>query len=159
MKSKPIKGYEKLYKIYSDGRVFSLIKNKFMKVYTLPNGYDKIGLTKNEKQKGFLVHRLVAQHFIPNPQNKKCVNHKNSVRNSNDVSNLEWVTHSENRLHGLKHGFVIGNNPSKFNLTDIWGVRQVSELGYSNRQVGALLGMDGTNVSKIINGVSWGDKY
>lgn len=61
-----------------------------------------VGLGKNGKTHQLLVHRLVAQTFIPNPENKQEVNHKNGVRTDNRVENLEWVTKSENEIHKYK---------------------------------------------------------
>ena len=60
------------------------------------NGYMRIGLSKNREKKRFLVHRLLALHFIPNPENKRCVDHENGVRDDNNLENLRWVTHQEN---------------------------------------------------------------
>ena len=54
---------------------------------------------KNSKYKGTSIHRLVATHFIDNPENKPCINHINGIRNDNRVENLEWVTYSENERH------------------------------------------------------------
>ena len=64
------------------------------------DGYLKIGLCKNGKVKYYLVHRLVAQAFIPNPQNKSEVNHIDEDKENNYVENLEWCTHIENMRHG-----------------------------------------------------------
>ena len=59
-------------------------------------GYMHTALYKNGKEKRFLVHRLLALHFIPNPENKRCVDHGNGVRGDNNLENLSWVTHQEN---------------------------------------------------------------
>jgi len=56
------------------------------------------------------IHRLVAQAFIPNPENKRTVNHKNGIRDDNRLCNLEWTTHSENNIHSFK---VLGRIQSK----------------------------------------------
>lgn len=63
------------------------------------------GLWKNGIGTSFYVHRLVAEHFIPNPENKPEVNHINSIRDDPRIENLEWVTRSENAQHGYDYGF------------------------------------------------------
>jgi hypothetical protein len=76
-----------------------------------------VGLRKNQKTKTNLIHRLVAETFIENLENKPCVNHKNGIRDDNCVKNLEWCTVSENNLHSYRvlerSCFFKTNNPSK----------------------------------------------
>lgn len=66
-----------------------------------------VGLRKNNKLKGASIHRLVAKAFIPNPENKKTVNHKNGNKLDNRVQNLEWATQSENNLHCIRAGIRV----------------------------------------------------
>lgn len=66
---------------------------------TITCGYEKVDLRKNKKPFSKLVHRLVAEAFIPNPANRREVNHKDGVKTNNNVENLEWTTSSENKLH------------------------------------------------------------
>ena len=102
---KDIQEYEGLYQISNYGRVKSLRDNKgnyrekIIKSRPSKNGYIIINLSKNGKAKTFKIHRLVSIHFIPNPENKPQVNHKDGNKLNNSVSNLEWVTASENSLH------------------------------------------------------------
>lgn len=98
---KDIDGFEKLYQISNFGRVFSKRRNKIMKL-NLRKNYLRVGFNKEGVYYCFQVHRLVAQAFIPNPDNKEEVNHIDCDKQNNNVSNLEWATiqrqeHPENQ--------------------------------------------------------------
>lgn len=84
------------YLIYPDGRVFGKKRKRFLKSRYDGGGYCIVNLSQDAKQKNKLVHRLVAQHYIPNPENKRCIDHINRVRNDNRVENLRWATYQEN---------------------------------------------------------------
>ena len=99
---KIIKGYEN-YSISSDGSVRNEKFKRELSKEVTSNGYERVTLSKNNKTKRFLVHRLVATHFIENTRNKTQVNHINEIKTDNKVSNLEWVTASENALHSIKN--------------------------------------------------------
>tara|TARA_R110000744_G_scaffold332522_1_gene437949 strand:- start:45 stop:491 length:447 start_codon:yes stop_codon:yes gene_type:complete len=84
------------YLIYEDGRVWSKNRNKFRKAYTDTAGYKRTSLSNNNKSRKYLVHRLVAEAYIPNDDNKPCVDHIDRDKSNNHVSNLRWVSHIEN---------------------------------------------------------------
>lgn len=119
-------GFEDKFQISDLGNVKRLsykAKNKNGYV-TLPEIVKKNSLNHNGyyftrlgRMKAFLVHRLIAIHFIPNPENKPCVNHKDGDKTNNKISNLEWCTKSENNQHaydtGLKIGYWTGKKGDK----------------------------------------------
>ncbi|MDF2881531.1 MAG: hypothetical protein K0R54_2088 [Clostridiaceae bacterium] len=104
-----IEGYEGLYKISDLGRVYSFTKNLIRKPFIMNNGYKAITLSKNDKVKRFLVHRLVAKAFIPNPNNYPCINHKDECKANNFVDNLEWCTHKYNMNYNNLHERITNN--------------------------------------------------
>lgn len=106
---KEIEGYNGLYLISSHGRVMSLFANKqkIIKQGKTKKGYMIVGITHKAKFKNYKVHRLVAKAFIPNPQNKPEVNHKDLNKANNNVDNIEWVTGHENFLHAVANGVCL----------------------------------------------------
>lgn len=106
IKSKIIKDFPK-YSITEDGRIFSHFNGIFLAFKKNEEGYIRITLRNGSFEKKMLLHRIVAEAFIPNPENKPQVNHIDSNKENNCVSNLEWITNKENRLHALKNYKVL----------------------------------------------------
>ena len=101
---KDIKGYEGLYVVSSCGKVWSYTNNRFLTPrHNKKTGYDRVHLCKEGKSREFLVHRLVAEAFIPNPENKPQVNHLDENKTNNHVENLAWVTRQENVNYGTRN--------------------------------------------------------
>jgi hypothetical protein len=117
---KDIKNYEELYAITKDGRIWSYPKKygkargqwlkPFIQSKKRVNGtvYStaSVGLRKNTKRKLFLVHRLIAEAYIPNPENKPQVNHIDGNSLHNWIDNLEWATQPENMQHAQDNGLL-----------------------------------------------------
>ncbi len=111
---KDVVGFESIYMVSSLGKIKSMpkqinngkniyfSKEKIKKQTIDKHGYSRITLTKNNKGKRFLLHRLIAESFIPNIFNKKIVNHIDSNPKNNSLQNLEWVNIRENSCHGIK---------------------------------------------------------
>lgn len=105
------------YFITSNGEVFSILvssRNKLgsmkkLKANIDSTGYLFVNLHKNKKNYKRHIHRLVAEAFIPNPENKSDVNHKNGIRSDNRIENLEWATRSENIQHSYRE---LGRKPA-----------------------------------------------
>ncbi|TDI74599.1 MAG: endodeoxyribonuclease [Betaproteobacteria bacterium] len=128
--SKKIVGFEK-YVIHRDGSVERLgFRGGLLTNSKTTAGYPKVTLYQKPKTKTFLVHRLLADAYIPNPLGLTQVNHKNGDKGDNRLSNLEWVTPRENQAHavdiGLKgHGEKLYN--SKFTDPQVREIRRASK--------------------------------
>lgn len=101
---------ETIYSVSNLGNVRNDVTNRLLKLY-YDKGYVFVGLSINKKGRRFRVHRLVAEMFIENPENKPYVNHIDGNGTNNNSSNLEWVTPSENTRHAIDTGLM--NNASK----------------------------------------------
>ena len=163
---KDIPNYEGLYQASNLGRIKSLPKRKGCGIgYTqkervlknASNGkYFFVVLTKDGKTKMCLVHRLVAQAFIPNPNNKIDVNHINGIKTDNRVENLEWNTRQENILHSFRNGLEkhytrkILQCDKQGNIIKEWGSIKEAAIGI-NKPV--------SNISKCCRGCGYKTAY
>ena len=104
----PIADSKGIYYISNQGNAksYKFCNERFLKPSLATTGYFVIGICTNGKKKNFPIHRLVAQTFIPNPQNKPQVNHRDGNKLNNNIDNLEWVTAKENSKHALDMGLL-----------------------------------------------------
>jgi hypothetical protein len=100
---KIIKNTENRYTINEIGLVYDTKLKKYITIYDNGRGYKNVDICLNGKRQKSYIHRLVAEAFLPNPENKKTVNHINGIKSDNRLENLEWMTQSEN----IKHSFDI----------------------------------------------------
>jgi hypothetical protein len=108
-----IDGYDN-YLVSTFGNVYNCQTGKTLKPQLYSGGYQRVCLCQNGKVTTITIHRLVANAFIANPDNKKCVDHKNNDRTNNHVSNLRWASHSENNMNKSKE---------KNNTSGVIGIR------------------------------------
>lgn len=94
-----IYGYAGLYKISPDGQVLNVQTGNLLKGNINSHGYMVFSLTKGGQKKDCKLHRLLAQTFIPNPNNYECINHKDGNKLNNSLVNLEWCTKGYNNFH------------------------------------------------------------
>lgn len=174
---KDVIGYESTYQVSSLGRVKRIAvysnqsgitweSNKILKPANNSRGYYFVQLSKNNKVTRKYVHRLVAEAFIPNPENKATVNHKNCNRSDNRVENLEWTTYRENNDYSIqvmkKAGKHKRNNKSSrpVEQLDLDGnvINEFPSYREAERQTG-IAGIDkvcaGSKYRKTAGGFKW----
>lgn len=130
---KQIIGYEGLYEIDEFGNIYSM-KRKGTKGGILPHikdEYWEVVLCKNKKTKRYSVHRLIAIHFIPNPNNYNQINHIDCDKYNNNLENLEWCNNSQNIIHAYKNKLITPlkgskNGNSKLSESDILEIRKTA---------------------------------
>ena len=99
---KDIPGYEGRYSASADGRIYSHKTKRWLKPNISRNGYESVELFNKGMRKRMLIHRLIAIAFIPNPENKEQVNHRDENKRNNSIENLEWSTRKENMNYGTR---------------------------------------------------------
>ena len=148
---KPVYGFERLYEVSNKGNVKSLYRYKKRLVpFKQKNGYLSITIYKDGKEYFKLVHRLVALSFIPNPSNKKQVNHIDENKTNNCVDNLEWMTPKENMNYGTAR--------ERTNKSQGQSVIQMDQFGNiighfdTENEAAILSGANRYKISAVING-------
>lgn len=156
-----VPGYEHLYMVSDYGNVMSVNPRKGsqpfkpLRLSSCGSGYQKVVLRKDGQSSNVMIHRIVASAFLPNPEHKDEVNHKDGDKSNNSVSNLEWVTRSENQRHSVD---ILGNrhvgteHPVKINAEI---ARRIYRAEGSYSSIAREYGIIDTMVRNIKTGKSW----
>ena len=173
---KQIEGYEGMYEVSNLGNIRSLdrivtatnkngtfnrvLKGRILRNSKTTKGYPQIAFSKNGKLKSVEIHRLVAKAFIPNPDNLIVVNHIDGNIKNNNVTNLEWCTHSYNSKHAYMIGTkkpIRGEENVQSVLTDkeVIEIRRLNASGYSQRKLGKMFNVCHSTIRKIILRKKW----
>lgn len=170
-----INGFKRTrYEIHSDGTVVSLgrvgqrgyvVKDRKLVPHRNSSGYLRVSMNLTGKNREYFIHRLVAQCFVDNPENKPVVNHKDGDKSNNHFSNLEWVTSSENSKHAFRSGLskapaLRGEKHSmhKLSQADVDYIRAVhtpwdSDCG--SKALAERFGVRPQTITEIVHGRSW----
>ncbi len=155
---KRVPGFGNLYEVSNLGRVKRLshtnhrgtvYPEKILTQSISPYGYHQIRLYNPKREQHYRVHRFIALAFIPNPENKPHINHKDSNKLNNDISNLEWCTHAENMIH-----HQVSSGKSKFKPMDIKIIREACKK-FSLLSISRYYKVHKTTIEHINSGVSW----
>ena len=147
-----VPGYEGLYEISDYGNVKSLVgwngkryvpREKILTKTMTSTGYYKVEIVRDGVRKSKKVHRLVGLAFIPNPDNKPYINHKDGNPLNNCIENLEWCTQKENIRHALKTGLIKSFDS---NIEDV--VKLYHDEGYTLQEIAELFGVTKTTVRR-----------
>lgn len=159
-----IRGYIYPYYIYSDGRVYSIRRKRFIGPNyekLNKNVYVRVVFTDKNHRATYSIHRLVAESFIPNPEHKTQVNHIDGIKYHNYWQNLEWVDAKENANHayrlGLRRGLLGEKNPgSAYTEKDATKVCELLSLNkYTNVYIAKKTKTTPHFVANVKNGVCW----
>lgn len=152
------------YEIHMDGTIISQKTGRAMKETINAKGYPCITLTINGKPKFYRIHRLLAELFIPNPENKPFVNHKDRDRTNYSLDNLEWVTAQENVVHSVLNGGRKNykrdnkgsrNANSRLSELHVSAIMDLIKIGYSQEKLAIIFDVTQSTISKISNNKLW----
>lgn len=140
------------YEVTKSGKVINKHTGREVKPQKNGKGYYRVGIGK----KLLFVHRLVAEKYVPNPENKPQVNHKDGDKTNNNAENLEWVTNQENRNHAMKHGLCFTGEKcpwSKLTAEQVSFIRLHTEI--NSKEMALTFGISDSHVRQIRRNESW----
>lgn len=156
---KDIIRFEKTYQISNYGNVRNKKTGLFVKPLYNRKGYQYVYLSYSHTGRvKWYIHRLVAFHFIPNPENKPQVNHLDGNPCNNHVENLEWCTNEENQKHAVLNNLHYQgeeHRDAKFTEQSILLLPELVHIGFSMSQLVALTGVKQPSIARIICGKTW----
>jgi hypothetical protein len=138
------------YDITPHGDIYSHKRHKFLKQQTNHRGYSQTRLYEKDKSRMYVIHRLVAQMYLPNPDHLPFVNHKDGNKRNNHMNNLEWCTAQQNSDHAILHGKF----RSKLIAEDVKHIRELYPT-LNQSQLAANYGISRLMVHRIIHRKSW----
>lgn len=142
------------YEITVDGEVINRHNGRKVKPQPNGKGYLRVSIGKRL----MFVHRLVAEKYVPNPECKPQVNHKDGDKTNNKANNLEWVTNSENREHAVANGLQIHGNKCPWSKLDTEKVQFIkSHPEISNEEFAKLFDVTRSTISSVRKRKSWKD--
>lgn len=151
------------YRVTKSGKVWSMKHRRFLKP-ELSNGYYRITLWSsilNHKVR-ILLHRLVAQTFIPNPRNLPYVNHKDGNKLNCSVYNLEWCTAEYNTRHAIKTGLIkteADSRLAKLTKQQVFEIYDLHDAGFDNKEIAIEYDVSDTLIKTITRGERWTKAY
>ena len=161
------------YQLFTNGEIIALgrvgargytVKDKKLKP-CIRNGYLSYSLNLEGKTKYYYLHRLIAQNFIPNPDNLPCVNHKDGDKLNNNIDNLEWCSYSQNNKHAFEHNrkqpTILKHEKhwnAKLTEEDVEWIRQhyiKNSCEYGQGALARKFNTSRPNIYDIINYITW----
>jgi DNA-binding transcriptional regulator YiaG len=147
------------YEISKEGIIRTKISLKIKSQYVGSTGYYMVSFSYLNKSKPLRVHRLIAETYIPNPENQPEINHKDGNKLNNNISNLEWVTHLGNMQHANKAGLMnnkgSNNGTAKLKETDILKIRELLKTKLSQQKIANMFNVSRSAILMIHLNKRW----